>query len=117
MHRYAEKEGCPLPLAWNVCRDYRLGDLHYDEQQYLIRIRIHRAGRGGKPFVPELGRTRSAELGMSKEALLEKNPAPTGTRRLTDPEFGPLEILEYASIDYELDRVDGRLVVGAIVMK
>lgn len=118
LHRYAVTTPCRLQLAWNLCRDYSLGDVEYDEQLYISKIRIHRDGRGGRPFAARAAyrHTLTASLGMSKREFLRKNPNPKDVSNRMDPEFGAIEVYRYDLVEYEFDVVDADRILGAITL-
>lgn len=129
------KRGCVVTHGDEVvCREFADAHELYFERGVLSRIRVHRAGRlvpasfppsertpstrdGGKTFPTWEHRIGEVDtLGKPTADILATLPAPTTRTTEQDPEFGPITRYSYPGLDLEAETVDGRELVGAVVV-
>ena len=110
----------------SICRTIHNATERIYESGTLRRIRMHRDGRlaplaFGRPQRPFAGvsfRTaEGVEPGMPLSDALVKLGHAHASWPWVDPDFGPVVVYDYPGIELQADKVDGRDVVGAIVIK
>lgn len=123
--RLTPDEPCETNAVGSICRRFREADERQYEHGVLARIRIHRRGRiapsafkqGPVPFrSPRYQMKANRILGEALGDVLQGQPAPTETRVERDPDFGPITRYFLPGLEIEAERVEGREIVGAVVV-
>lgn len=117
----------PCQMRHNICtfKDAEL-DVAINDDGFVVSLRQYTkrrlegyrnsdGSRGAKPICSKLSRF-AVQVPLEAKDVLQASGEPIGRRSMLDPVFGVLEIWEYEGYEYEIDRVIGRPIAGAVTV-